>query len=67
MKPADRELVHANVDASRDAQHFPETVEDPAAISTVIAQLRATPSRPPARHQPGDPTRETSREREGAA
>ena len=45
MTPAERERVHANVDASRAAQKLPETVESPAAIAVVVAQLRATPTR----------------------
>jgi hypothetical protein len=68
LTPADRARVHAEVDASRDAQGLPPTVEDPAAVSIVIAQLRATPSRPPARNLLGEPSRETDRDqREGAA
>ena len=44
LTPEDRELVHAEVDASRDAQGWPPTVEDPAAVAVVVAQLRSAPS-----------------------
>lgn len=40
MKPADRELVHAEVERSREAQQLPPTVESASAIAVVVAQLR---------------------------
>jgi hypothetical protein len=40
VKPADRDLIHQVVEDSRDAQGFPPTVETPAAVAAVVAQLR---------------------------
>ena len=66
MTPEQRERVHAAVAESRAAQQLPETVEDPAAVSIVVAQLRATPC--PSGRVPGGepPSRETDLE-EGIA
>jgi hypothetical protein len=44
MTPEEQERVHAEVERSPAAQQLPATVSNPAAVSTVVAQLRTASS-----------------------